>query len=76
MIILIRLLDLYMLIIFIRVLFSWITVSEHNPFVQLVYTITEPVLNPIRQIIPPFGGFDISPVILIFGIYLIKNLLF
>ncbi len=54
------------IILFARVIFSWIPVGYDSPFrpvADAVYRITEPVLAPIRQVIPPLGGFDVSIII-------------
>lgn len=75
----IRLLDtliqLYVLAVIVRVILSWVSVDPYNPFVQFLIKITEPVLRKIRQVIPPLGGIDLSPMILIFGLYILRNLL-
>lgn len=46
-----------------RVLLSWIPVDRENQLVGLIYEITEPILGPIRRVIPPFGGLDLSPML-------------
>ena len=51
------------LAIFARVLFSWIQPSPSNPLVALVYQITDPILQPLRRVIPAIGMFDLSPII-------------
>ena len=73
---LVKLLNVYMVIVIIRVVLSWIRPDPHNPFVQVIYKLTEPVLAPIRRIVPPIGGtIDISPIILFFLIYVIIGLI-
>ena len=62
-------LDLYVIVIIIRVLFSWIRVNPYNPFVRAVYTVTEPVLGPVRSILPVFGGMDFSPMVVLLIYY-------
>lgn len=67
-----RLLDLYVLCVFARIILSWFPLSPGGLMAQVfsvLYTITEPVLGPIRRVIPPIGGFglDLSPLIVIFG---------
>ena len=72
----IKLLNVYIIIILIRVILSWIRPNPYNPFVQVIYKLTEPVLAPIRRIVPPIGGtIDISPIILFFIIYVIMSIL-
>jgi len=50
------------LAILVRVLLSWVRVDPYNRFVQLLYQVTEPVLAPIRRIIPPIGMIDVTPI--------------
>jgi len=69
------LLSVYIWIIIARAIISWITPYPYHPLVRFLYKVTEPVLAPIRKIIPPIGGIDISPVIVIFIIFIIQNLL-
>ncbi len=69
------LIDLYILAVIVRVVLSWINFDPHNPFVKFLIQITEPVLSKIRQIVRPIGGIDLSPMILIFGLYILRNLL-
>ncbi len=70
------LLSLYVWIIIARAIISWVNPSPYHPVVRFLYRVTEPVLRPIRRIIPPIYGIDFSPVIVIFVIYLIKNILY
>ncbi|MCL7451620.1 MAG: YggT family protein [Anaerolineae bacterium] len=61
--------QVYEFLILIRVLLSWINVNPYrpaidHPLVRILYRITDPVLEPLRRIIPPIGGaIDISPVV-------------
>jgi YggT family protein len=54
---------LFNLAILLRVLLSWIQPGPSGPVVYWIYRITEPLLEPLRRVIPPFGGIDITPVI-------------
>ncbi|SFM02083.1 YggT family protein [Marinobacter zhejiangensis] len=45
------------------VVVSWIAPQSHHPAIQLVAQITEPVMRPIRNLIPPIGGLDLSPIV-------------
>ena len=50
--------------IIIRALLSWVSIDPYNPLVQILYQITEPILAPLRRIIPPIGGMmDITPIV-------------
>jgi YggT family protein len=68
-------LNLLSLAIFIRVLLSWIRLDPNNLLVKFVIEVTEPILNPIRQIVPQIGVFDISPVVAILAIEFIQQLI-
>ena len=61
------LLDLYVIVIIAAALISWVRPNPYNPIVLFLRQITEPVLRPVRQLVPPekLGGLDISPIIVI-----------
>jgi len=61
--------------ILLRVLFSWINPDPYNPFVRVVYRISEPILNPLRRHIPPFGGIDITPIVAVIILELVRSIL-
>ena len=77
------LLNLYIFILIASAIMSWLVafnvVNTRNPLVSTVgdvlYRLTEPVLSPIRRILPNFGGLDISPVVLILLLIFIRRLL-
>ena len=61
--------------IFVRAILSWFpNVSNDNPFVALVYQITEPILAPLRSVIPLVGMIDITPLVAIITLQLIANI--
>lgn len=66
-------LTIYMWIIIIAALISWVNPDPYNPIVRFLYRSTEPVLRRIRRVIPVGGmGIDISPMIAILGILFLK----
>jgi YggT family protein len=67
--------DLYSLIVLGAVIMSWFPVSRRNQLTITLYRLTEPVLAPIRQVLPPMGGLDLSPMVLLIGLQLLKRLL-
>lgn len=68
-------LNAYTLLIFVRALISWFSPNPYNQLYQLLIRLTEPVLAPLRRIIP-MQGIDLSPLIAILLIdYVIKRLL-
>ena len=68
--------DLYFWIVLITVILSWLlmlnVINRHNQIVDMIWktclALTEPLLRPIRRVLPSIGGFDISPVVLLIGI--------
>lgn len=71
-----KILQLYIYIIMLRAILSWFDPNPRNPFTRLIYTITEPVLSPVRKMIPPIGGrLDISPIIVFIAAVLLKTFL-
>lgn len=67
---------LYWLIL-IRALVSWVNPDPFNPPVRFLYKTTEPILEPIRRLIPPISGLgiDISPIIAFLAIIFLKSFL-
>jgi YggT family protein len=61
-------LRIYLFVILIYVLLSWISPGSYNPAAALLTSITEPVLKPLRRIIPSIGGMDLSPLFALIGI--------
>src|SRR5262249_19935548 len=57
------LIDLYILLILIRIIFSWAMIGYSNRVMRFLVNTTEPLLGPLRRIIPPLGMFDISPIV-------------
>ena len=60
--------------IFIRVLLSWFPIDPRNPLVTLLYDVTEPILEPLRRVIPRMGMFDLSPLVALLLIQLLGRL--
>lgn len=69
------LLMLYFWLILIRVVMSWIGDGSRHPLVPLVVQLTEPVLRPLRRALPAPAGLDLSPMLAMLGILLLRILL-
>ena len=76
------LLTLYLIAMFGRIILSWFPIAPQSPMSQVfsfLYTITEPVLGPIRRLLPPVGmggmGLDLSPLIVTFTLGLLLQAL-
>jgi YggT family protein len=66
------LLSIYIMLIFIRIIFSWGQVSYTNRIMRFLVDVTEPLLGPLRRIIPPLGPMDISAIVAIFILWLFQ----
>jgi YggT family protein len=71
---LLTVLSLYTWVIIIRALISWVSPDPYNPIVRILSKLTEPVLKPLRQLVPPrmTGGLDVSPILAILLIQLVR----
>ena len=67
--------DVMTLAIFLRVILSWFNINPFNPLMSLLDQVTEPVLGPLRRIIPPMGGLDFTPIIALFLLQIVERLL-
>ena len=78
-----KVIDIYTWIVIAGAIMSWLVafgvVNTRNQFIRYVvdflYKVTEPVLRPIRRVLPNLGGVDISPVILLLGLFFLRSLL-
>ncbi len=61
--------------ILIQVILSWVAPSAYNPLTGLVHKLAEPLLTPARRIIPPLSGIDLSPLVALVALQLLKILL-
>ena len=68
-------LNVLLFAILIQVILSWVSPGTYNAAVSLLYSITEPVLRPCRRLIPPISGIDLSPLVALIAIQLLKMLL-
>jgi YggT family protein len=75
-----QLLGLYFILIFARIILSWFPVSPGSGLAtifSLLYNVTEPVLGPVRRLVPPLmlggAGFDLSPIIVIIGLQVLRG---
>ena len=68
--------NLLQIIIIVRVVLSWISHNPSNQFIRIIYQVSEPILKPIREILPITGmGFDLSPIVAFFLLGLLKKIL-
>lgn len=78
-----QIIQIYTWVVIISAVLSWLiafnVVNTNNRFiytvVDVLYRLTEPALSRIRRILPDLGGIDLSPVVLILGLYFVQNLM-
>lgn len=64
----------YSLVVLLAVIASWLKLPPEHPLVRITSRLTEPVLGPIRRVLPSFGGLDFSPMLLLFALRLLQRL--
>ena len=69
------LLNLYLVAIIVQALLSWVQPDAYHPAMTLLYSLTEPVLRPFRQVVPVLGGIDLSPLAALITIQVLKMLI-
>jgi len=67
--------NLFTFAIIVRIILSWISPGQYNPATAIIATLTDPVLRPFRRLIPPLGGFDISPIFAIISLGALTRIL-
>ena len=60
----------------VRVISSWLPISPYSPWIRWSYALSEPILAPLRRIVPAFGGLDITPILAYFLLGIIESVLF
>lgn len=68
-------LNFFVFTLIVGALISWFNPGVHNPISSMLWAINEPILRPIRQILPPMSGLDLSPLIALLAIQFIKILI-
>ena len=65
---------LFMICLIVRSVFSWIEPYPKNRIHRLTFDITEPVIGPVRKLVPPMGGLDISFILVFFAVVIVLQL--
>ena len=60
--------------ILIQVIMSWINPGSYNPLLSVLHSLNEPLLGPARRIVPPIGGLDLSPIVVMVALQLVAIL--
>ena len=69
------LLGAYSLILLGKAIVSWFPVNPYNPIVRFLDRLTEPVLTPVRKKVPPLAGMDLSVVLVLIVISILRNMI-
>ena len=70
-------LTIYIVVVFARIILSWFPLQHDSalaPVARLLYDLTEPVMAPLRRMIPPIGMIDISATVLIIGLFILRSI--
>lgn len=68
-------LNLYSFCILAQAIMSWVGPNAHGPANSLLWSINEPILRPVRRYIPPIGGMDLSPLVVILSLQVVARLI-
>jgi YggT family protein len=66
--------EVYTFILLARVLITWFQVDPYNPIVRVLYQLTEPLLAPIRRLLPQTGMMDFSPIVAFIVITVVERI--
>jgi YggT family protein len=66
--ILVGVIQLYFVVILAHVIISWVSPGHWNPLISVLHSLAEPVLRPLRRLVPPIGGLDLSPLFVLIGL--------
>lgn len=72
---LVLLCNLYFFTILVQVLVSWLSPGTHSPATAVLWSLNEPLLRPVRRYLPPIGGLDISPLVVMIALQVVSRLL-
>ncbi|MEA3278478.1 MAG: YggT family protein [Pseudomonadota bacterium] len=67
--------NILLIAILVRVILSWLNPDPYHPATALLGSLTEPVLGPARRLLPPIGGLDLSPMLVMVGLVLLEMLI-
>lgn len=66
--------NVYIFAIIVQALLSWVNPGHYNPVSAILYSLTEPLLRPARRLLPPISGIDLSPLLVILALQVLKML--
>jgi len=65
---------IFIIAIIIQAVISWVSPGTYNPALSLLYSLSEPLLRPARQLLPPISGIDLSPLLVLIALQVVKML--
>ena len=65
--------QVYTMVLLARIVASWVNLDPSNQLVQVLHQLTEPVLEPVRRVLPTAGMIDISPLVVCVGLHLLQR---
>lgn len=65
--------DIFIFAIFVQAILSWVNPDPYNPVSAVLYSLTAPVLRPIKKHLPVMGGMDLSPIVALIGLMFLKR---
>ena len=66
------LVSLFLFLIIIRAIISWVNPDPYNPIVRFLVQSTDPLINPVRRYVPTFGGIDFSPIVVLVALTFVQ----
>jgi len=66
--------DIFIVALFVQAILSWVNPDPYHPVSTLLRSLTFPILNPIKQFVPPIGGLDLSTLVGLIGLMFLKRL--
>ena len=68
-------LNVFFFVILILVILSWVNPGGYNPVIGVLHALAEPLLRPVRRVIPPVGGFDLSSLVVLIALQVVSLLI-
>lgn len=67
--------NIFIFAVLVRIVLSWLNPDPYHPMAGLLGSLTEPIMGPARRLLPPIGGLDLSPILVMIGLTLLQMLL-
>lgn len=67
--------DIFIFAIFLQAILSWVNPDPHNPVSSILYSLTSPILQPVKRMLPDMGGIDISPIFALIALMFLKRVI-